>query len=243
MLEGPGCGGPDPIIPDGRAEIIFHYGAPFEHHREDGRVDRQPSAIIVGQLTAPMYIAHRGNAGVAAVRLRPAAVPSVARVDADELTGRYFPLDDVVARTGSLHERLALASSDVERVALLDAWVASVVRETPCARLQASTDLIDRRRGAVEIPAVARQAGLSARQLERSFLAAVGLTPKAFARLARLQHALRRVSAGEPLAAVAHACGYYDQSHMTRDFSRLAQTSPAAWRSTGGTLTPLFVAR
>src|SRR5262249_53962298 len=159
------------------------YGAPFDHHRDDGRVDRQPSAIIVGQLTAPMCIAHRGTAGVAAVRLRPAAVSSVARVDADELTGRYFPLADVVGRTGALRERLALAPSDIGRVALLDAWVGSLVRDTPCALLQAATDVIDRRRGAIEIPAVARQVGLSARQLERTFLARVGLTPKTFARL------------------------------------------------------------
>jgi AraC-like DNA-binding protein len=45
------------------------------------------------------------------------------------------------------------------------------------------------------------------------------------------------------LADVAIACGYYDQPHMTRDFSRLAETSPAAWQQCGGQLTPLFVGR
>jgi len=30
---------------------------------------------------------------------------------------------------------------------------------------------------------------------------------------------------------------------MTRDFSRLAEISPAAWQRHGGDLTPLFVAR
>ena len=85
--------------------------------------------------------------------------------------------------------------------------------------------------------------GLSLRHLERRFLADVGITPKTFARLVRLQAALGRIASGERLADVAHACGYYDQPHMTRDFSRLAEMSPAAWQRHAGNLTPLFVAR
>jgi AraC-like DNA-binding protein len=33
-----------------------------------------------------------------------------------------------------------------------------------------------------------------------------------------------------PLSDVALACGFYDQSHLTRVFTRLAGTSPGAWR-------------
>ena len=66
---------------------------------------------------------------------------------------------------------------------------------------------------------------------------------KTFARTVRLQAALRRIAGGQPLADVAIACGYYDQPHMTRDFSRLAETSPAAWQQYAGSLTPLFVGR
>ena len=79
--------------------------------------------------------------------------------------------------------------------------------------------------------------------LERRFLADVGVTPKASARTLRLQAALRRIAEGQSLADVAVACGYYDQPHMTRDFRRLAETSPAAWQQYGGALTPLFVGR
>ena len=90
---------------------------------------------------------------------------------------------------------------------------------------------------------LASEAGLSLRQLERRFLADVGVAPKAFARMVRLQSALRRIAGGQALAEVALACGYYDQPHMARDFSRLAETSPAAWRQYAGSLTPLFVGR
>ena len=94
---------------------------------------------------------------------------------------------------------------------------------------------IARSAGTIDLVAVSVAAGLSLRQLERRFLADVGVAPKSFARMVRLQAALRRIAAGEPLADVAIACGYYDQPHMTRDFSRLAETSPAAWQRTPAT--------
>jgi len=243
MLEGHGTGVPEPILPDGRAEIVLHYGVRFERHRADGRVEGQPDALLVGQLTAPMLIGHRGRAGVAAIRLRPGAVRSIAGCGAAELTDEAFELDAVCGPTGTLRERLALARSDAARVALLEAWLPSIVRARPAPDVDASVALIDRRRGAIDLTSIARHAGVGVRQLERRFVADVGVPPKTFARLVRLQHALARISSGEPLAAVAHACGYYDQSHMTRDFSRLAETSPAAWRENAGILTPLFVAR
>jgi transcriptional regulator GlxA family with amidase domain len=85
--------------------------------------------------------------------------------------------------------------------------------------------------------------GISRRQFERRFLTEVGLSPHTFLRIVRLQRALRGIADGRPLSDVAHACGYFDQPHMARDFNRLAATSPSAWRDCTATLTPLFVER
>lgn len=35
---------PEPVRPDGHAELILDLGAPFEHHRDDGQIALQPSA-------------------------------------------------------------------------------------------------------------------------------------------------------------------------------------------------------
>lgn len=241
ILEGHGTGIPEPVIPDGRVEIVLHYGVRFERHHVDGSVERQPASLIVGQILAPMCLAYRGNAGVAAIRLRPAAARTMVRGDASAITNRAVDLEDVFGSTATLRERLALAADDAARVALLDAWLASVVRGEPERDLDAAVDVIVASGGTIGLTGVADATGLSVRQLERRFLTDVGVSPKSFARLVRLQSALRRIAQGETLADVAHACGYYDQPHMTRDFSRLAETSPAAWRQYAGNLTQLFV--
>lgn len=243
ILEGDGSGAPEPIIPDGRVEIVIHYGARFHQHYADGRVERQPASMIVGQMLAPICIGHTGRAGVAAIRLRPAAARAVIRCSAAEITGRVVDLEALFGRTETLRERLALARDDRARVAVLEHWLVALVRATPARETGSAVAAIAASAGTVDLVAVASAAGLSLRQLERRFLVDVGVAPKTFARTVRLQAALRRIAAGQALADVAVACGYYDQPHMTRDFSRLAETSPAAWQRHAGILTPLFVGR
>jgi AraC-like DNA-binding protein len=241
ILEGPGCADPQPIVPDGRVEIILHFGDRFERHHPGGAVERQDRALLVGQILAPIRLACPGTAGVAAIRLRPAAARVLAGCAAAELTGRTIDLEAVTGSTATLRERLALSRDDAARVQLLETWLASRLRAAPARDVAAAVDAILAAPGAALLPAVASRAGIGVRQLERRFLADVGMTPKTFARIARLQTALARIAAGESLAEAAHACGYYDQPHMTRDFARLAETSPSAWSTSDADLTRLFV--
>lgn len=243
VLEADGSGAHEPIIPDGRIEIVVHYGVPFDQRHPDGRIERQPRSMIVGQMLAPVSVGYVGRAGVAAIRLRPAAAGSVIRASAAEITGRVVDLEAIVGSTETLRERLSLARDDRARVDLLAGWLQTIVRSGPAREIEGAATAIAARAGQIDLTALASDAGLSLRQLERRFLADVGVAPKAFARTVRLQAALSRIASGQPLAEVALACGYYDQPHMARDFSRLAETSPTAWRQYAGHLTPLFVGR
>jgi AraC-like DNA-binding protein len=199
--------------------------------------------MVVGQMLAPISIGHHGVAGVAGIRLRPAAARAVVGCSAADVTNRFVDLEDVFGSTAILRERLAAARDDRARAALLASWLEARVRNGPARDVDAAVTAITATGGRVNLVRVAVNAGISLRQLERRFLADVGVPPKTFARMVRLQAALRRITDGHPLADVAHACGYYDQPHMARDFNLLAQTSPAAWRQHAGELTPLFVAR
>jgi AraC-like DNA-binding protein len=241
ILEGAAGGEPQPIVPDGRPEIILHFGDRFERHHAGGAVERQDPALLVGQLLAPIRLACPGRAGVAAIRLRPAAARALAGCPAAELTGRTIDLEAVAGSTASLREQLALAPGDGARVRLLEAWLAGRLRAVPAREVVAAVGAILASPGSASLPAVAAQAGIGVRQLERRFLADVGMPPKTFARIARLQRALGCIAAGASLADAAQACGYYDQPHMTRDFARLAETSPAVWSASGADLTRLFV--
>ncbi|GAB2640762.1 hypothetical protein GCM10027068_20470 [Prescottella soli] len=95
----------------------------------------------------------------------------------------------------------------------------------------AARDLAGYRRcGAVRIDRLAAEAGLSARLLQRRFPAAVGVGPKEFQRLTRLQHATRTLllDAESRYLATALDAGFDDQNHFIREFRRFTGRTPAA---------------
>ena len=78
---------------------------------------------------------------------------------------------------------------------------------------------------------LARRVGLSQRRFIQLFTAEVGLTPKLYCRVRRFQRAreLVRTTKEPDWAAVAVACGFFDQSHLIRDFREFTGLSPAAY--------------
>ena len=78
---------------------------------------------------------------------------------------------------------------------------------------------------------VARACGLSRGHFTKSFRVATGLTPYQWLQRHRIDKAKDLLlNSKTPIADVAGACGFADQSHLTRVFSRFVGDSPAAWR-------------
>lgn len=75
---------------------------------------------------------------------------------------------------------------------------------------------------------LAAASGLARRQFERRFKACTGLSPALFMRIVRFQRCYRMLENGTAasLTEVAHAAGYFDQSHFIRDFKRFSGMNP-----------------
>ena len=93
LLEGSSTGSADAIIPDGRVELIFHYRGPFWRHDAQRHGVKQPASLLVGQMVEPVVLAPDGPAGVAAIRLRPAASRTLLGFSLQEVSGRFVDLE------------------------------------------------------------------------------------------------------------------------------------------------------
>lgn len=90
-------------------------------------------------------------------------------------------------------------------------------------------------RSRLSVAELARQAGVSVRSLERSFLRTLHTTPLRYLNRVRLQaarHAL--LHSHKPVATIAVECGFYDQSHLTAQFSRAYGQGPSRYRRAHG---------
>lgn len=86
--------------------------------------------------------------------------------------------------------------------------------------------------GSAPLDGLARQCGLSASYFARAFRCSTGLAPHDWLVLRRVEVAKDMMLAEPlPLAQVAVACGFADQSHFTRTFAKQMGLPPARWRA------------
>jgi transcriptional regulator GlxA family with amidase domain len=150
------------------------------------------------------------------------------------------PLDALWgALAAETRERLAAAPRGAGRVTVLeDALRERLRRASPavpargCAATAEAARLIARSDGRRSVRDLAATVGIGERRLEQLFHAHVGLSPKAASRLARFRASVR-VLRHEPAlrwSAIAHACGFADQAHLTHEYRALTGLTPRAFR-------------
>lgn len=236
---------PQFIFPDGRVELVFHFGERFLRVHDDGRVELQPRQLVVGQMTRATRLRPSGHARALGVRLCPGAASLVLAEPLRELRDAILPLDAVGTRVPPPGAALEDASGLEARVQVLEAWLRrcrAASAPAPAALLASVRAALDSR-GSHSVDELLRACGLGARQLERAFERHVGLPPKLFARILRFQSVFAAASAPRSaLTGLALDLGYADQAHFTRDFREFSGTTPAAYFGGERGLAALFTA-
>jgi AraC-like DNA-binding protein len=222
------------VVPDGCMEVIFHLAEPFRRLGPDGAARRQRPAVVAGQLLSGVLLQPGSTVDLFAVRFQPWAAGRLLGESAGALCARFPTLDDVLGREAhEVEERLRATRGTDERVRMLDAWLLrrqERARPVP-ADVVAVARLALRRPAGLRVADLARTVGRSPRAVERAFREHVGLPPKVFLRVARLQGVLRALRAGQvrSWAAAAFDGGFADQAHLTREFLDLAGCTPTQY--------------
>lgn len=168
------------------------------------------------------------------VHFKPAGAFPFLGVTADELADRHIDLETLWGRSARLlWEQLCEAPTPEERFAILQEALMRHMFRPMGHHYAVSTALeVLGRPSAVTVRAIASDLGLSERRFIQVFKEEVGITPKLFSRLQRFQQARAVIHLLEDTAdwaGIAMECGYFDQSHLIRDFQEFSGTSPAAY--------------
>lgn len=99
------------------------------------------------------------------------------------------------------------------------------------SRLLAALSYIEAHAGSsFDYAAMAARAGVSPSQLQRDFVNVLGLSPRDYVIQLRFESAFDMLAERRPIAEIAHACGYADQSAFTRRFRSATGMSPMQYR-------------
>jgi AraC-like DNA-binding protein len=197
----------------------------------DRRCHRSRGAVVASARAFPYLIDRRVQRDViGASFVAGGAAPFFAQPIGALGGGAHVALEEVWGAPGArVRERVLAAATAEARLAVLEAILREQLVAPP--ELDAGIERAVRALAAgATVGAVRAARGASAARFIQTFTAHVGLTPKRYQRVARFDAAARALARPRrDLAAVAAACGYYDQSHLVREFRALAGTTPSAY--------------
>lgn len=148
------------------------------------------------------------------------------------LTDGVFSFADVLPALYTAFCRLLETAPCLETlVEGFDALLLPVLlaRNTPASALSAAVTL-RKAQGLLTVNALSVREGYSQRHLSRLLDDYLGMGPKQFARLLRINSAVRLFGSGLPLTYLAQESGFYDQAHFIRDFREVCGIAPGAYR-------------
>jgi len=208
-------------LPTGGVEMHFPIGGPPR---------------LVGPLTGPKIEVIPAHTTVVGVRFRPGAAPRLPTMLDDlvdqqlglaELCGRSVDrLVEAMARAGSPERALMVVQAHLRQEFRSAVRVDALVGEAVRALMPWHP---------VNIDTLATHLALSASQLRRRCLHAVGVSPKVLQRTLRFQGFLALAQAGatatgrrgaDGMAGLAIDAGYADQAHLGRECLRLTGLTP-----------------
>ena len=224
---------PETIVADGFPELIIHFRSPFAEVDRAGQFLKQPAAVACGQLTRPLVLHSSLDAGMIGIRFQPSGMAPFLSTSMQALTDARVPAENTFVDVDQLIEEIAESSNDAQRIAACNRFLIRSIdldRENVCIRRALESIMLTR--GRISVESLATLTGTSRRSLELAFQREVGTSPKMYCRITRFRHILDAMSENGPSVnwvQIALDSGFFDQSHLIRDFRRFAGDSPTSF--------------
>lgn len=221
------------ILPSGHVELLFNLASdqylldPADFERRT----RYDTVWVSGLQQRNIVVESAGYSHLIGIRFTPLGAWRFFGVPMEELRDRVIDADQVFGREMlRLRSRLLSLRRPIDRLNRLAEFVLGRIDDGPelYSGVVSAMDRIVAKRGGEPISKLVDLAGCSHRHLIRKFREQVGVGPKRFGEILRLQGAaekLKRAPASN-LADLALSSGYYDQAHFNRAFRKFAGASP-----------------
>lgn len=221
------------IMPNGQAHLMVNLAEDEFHTYDRVRPEksmRHRGAILSGPHSQSTILDAAQFRRLAAVEFRPGGAGHFLGIPVSEAGNQVLNLDDIWRADGAtVREQMLEARSPQERLAVLEERLLEHLDREFDPAVAAAIAALER---GVRVSEVASRLGLSPRTLERRFTGKVGLTPKRYARVRRLQRVMRSIRnwpcSDWSLLAAHH--GYCDQSHLVHEFRELGDITPSAYK-------------
>jgi AraC-like DNA-binding protein len=224
------------VIPYGYIELIIHLS---DYHCEllQGSCHApSPPFTLIGLFTMHYDVHFRKHVKVFGIRFKPEGIHHIFGIPASEVHQDFADMESIAGRQfRDLCFKLKESGSVLQMISLTEEYLLKNISSNRINLyyLNRAAEIIRKKKGNISITQLAAEVYISTRQLEREFRQKIGISPKYYMMIARLNEVNRLIQQGSrvDLTDLSYSAGYSDQAHFIRDFRRFTGESPRVFLS------------
>lgn len=200
------------ILPDCCMDVIFDLS--------------EKKVLVYGVTTTAQTVVIQQNQKLFGVRFQPGVLPLWLGISADSLKNRSIELKDINYRLYKKVQPILKLRSAGEIFETCNLIFSEELRNSINSAL--SEHLNKKELADFSVKKFANDIGIGVRHLERLFMKHVGITPKRFLKIRRLQSLKKTLERDKKTpVSLSLQYGYADQSHMSKEYKQLTGKSMA----------------
>lgn len=222
------------VVPNACLELIIHLDDLRCDFPGPDRWAQTPDYMLIGMITQVQEIRFRKTVPVFTIRFKPEALFTLFRLPGSKVLERYEDINDLLGgRLRDLCHRIREEKDVGGMIRQTETYLLQRLHERSLdwGYVNEAAEMM-RRAKDLTVRDISEQVHVSQRQLERKFREIVGVSPKHYLRLTRINRVMKVLERGRPLdlTSVAYYCGYFDQAHFIKDFKRITGQNPTFYR-------------
>ncbi|MDJ1469109.1 AraC family transcriptional regulator [Xanthocytophaga flava] len=233
------------IIPDGHQEIIFHLSASTaKRSTEQLEWLTEPDAFFAGQTRSPYSLELRPGSLLYGIRFHPHTMYNLFKFPASLITDTIVSVHDI-PQAKLLH--FCLTEDPRQTFLNFENTLTNLCNRIyktslPFQYVDYTIQQIITHRGNIKIESIRQKTGVSQRYLDTIFRQWVGITPKEFSSIIKINHFIdyRQQHPEKKLTECSHENQFFDQSHLIRIFKTFTGQSPKNYFHTPHTISTYF---
>jgi len=226
------------VVPNGYVELIIHLSDLHCDLYKDNQWSQSPDYTIIGVHTQPYEVKFSDLVDVFGVRFKPEGFYNIFGVPASKFKASYEDMESIVGRNFSLFcEQMKNTITTYQpfypqdsKISIANNYLTHNLEKHKIEfnYLNRAGEIIRQTNGFIRMEELADRAYISMRQLERAFIEKIGITPKFYTRLARLNEVNRQLAQHGKIdfTKISYHCGYSDQAHFIREFKKFTGAIP-----------------
>lgn len=218
------------VIPTGNIQLIFH------------RADRmllnngilQPPSFLSGQSIHYSDVSPSGDLDMLVVVFHPYGARPFFKLPMEKIYEGHISIEDIEdTDLRELQDKVLNASDNHVAIGYIESFFFQRLLDFDDYNYKRMTASLKEANNntSIDVTSLAETSFLSEKQFQRIFSEYVGMAPKKFLRVLRFQHALYLLqrNPGLSLTQLSYEGGFYDQSHLIREFKSFSGYTPTEY--------------